>query len=173
MAQILGYIATSLDGYIADARGGVGWLDTFQNLESGYDAFFAGIRTVVLGRKTYDQALDFGWPYGGRRGLVVTSRPVDGAPDGVTPWHDGVTALIDRLRALEDGDVWVVGGAQLQQAMLEAGAIDRLDMFTVPVTLGDGVPLFPRSECRLRFELITAEALQGGLLRASYRPLCM
>jgi len=170
MAQIVGYIAVSLDGYIADADGGVGWLDDFQDVEYGFDEFFAGIRTVVLGRTTFEQVLGFGWPYAGRRGLVVTSREVDAAPDGVEAWRAGIAALVDHLRGLTDGDAWVVGGGRLQQAMLEADAIDRLDIFVLPVTLGDGVPLFPKTGRSLRFELDAATPLPAGMLRLTYRP---
>jgi dihydrofolate reductase len=168
--MIHGYIAMSLDGYIADAHGSVGWLDEFQDVEYGYDDFFASIRTVVLGRKTYEQVVGFGWPYAGRRGLVVTARALDRAPDGVEAWHDGVDALVEHLHASTDGDVWVVGGAQLQQAMLEANAIDRLEIFVLPVTLGGGVPLFPKSARRLAFDLISATRLPAGMIRATYRP---
>jgi len=172
MAQIVGYIAASLDGYIADAAGGVDWLDAFQNVDSGFDAFFDSIRTVVLGRTTYEQVLGFGWPYAGRRGLVVTSRALDDPPDGVEAWRDGIAALVDHVRGLSDGDVWVVGGGRLQQAMLEAEAIDRLDIFVLPVTLGSGVPLFPKTDHRLRFVLVDATPLDEGMLRLTYRPRC-
>lgn len=170
MAKIVGYMAVSLDGYIADANGGVGWLDEFQTADTGYDAFIAGIRTVVLGRTTYDQVRDFGWPYDGRRGLVVTSRALGPAPDGVMAWEKGIAALVEHLRALSDGDVWVVGGARLQQAMLEADAIDRLDLFVMPVTLGAGVPLFPASEHRLNFALEEVSRLPADMVRVTYRP---
>jgi hypothetical protein len=82
--RIHGFMGMSLDGYIADKEGGVGWLDRFQSVDYGYDAFIAGIGAVVMGRATYDQAVGFpgGWPYGGKRGLTVTSRPLEDAPQG-------------------------------------------------------------------------------------------
>lgn len=170
MATIRGYIAASLDGYIADSDGGVGWLDAFQDVDYGFDRFFAEIGTVVLGRATYDQVLGFGWPYAGRRGLVVTSRPLDDPPAGVQAWTGTIDALIARLRGLADGDAWIVGGARMQQAILDAGGLDQLDLFIVPVTLGDGVPLFPKTGHRLAFDMTESELLPAGMIRLRYLP---
>lgn len=169
MAIIRGYIATSLDGYIADTEGGVGWLDAFQGVDYGFDQFVAEIRTVVLGRTTYDQVLGFGWPYDARRGFVVASRPMGHAPEGVEAWGHGIDTLVDHLRELDDGDVWIVGGAALQHAFLEAGAMDRLDLFVMPVTLGDGVRLFPKSAHRMEFDLLETAALPANMVRLTYQ----
>ena len=59
------YIAQSLDGYIADADGGVGWLEAAGGGEDyGYDAFFRGVGALAMGAATYEQLLSWGvWPY--------------------------------------------------------------------------------------------------------------
>jgi len=169
------YIASSVDGFIATADGGVGWLDDFQSVEDyGYAEFIAGIGTLVLGRATYDQACGFGlpWPYPELRSIVLTSRPLDGDPPrGVERMAapDGVAGLVAALRAESSGDVWVMGGAQTIRSFLDAGAIDALDIFVMPVLLGDGVPLFERSGRGLR-DLTMAEcrAYPDGVVRLSY-----
>ena len=77
MARTVYYVAVSVDGFIADRDGGVGWLDAYSSPELGYDAFLAQVGAVVIGRSTYEQMLTFGpWPYEGRDGLIVTSRPL-------------------------------------------------------------------------------------------------
>jgi len=58
MRKLVLYIATSLDGYIARPSGAFDWL--FSDQDYGYTEFFAGVDTVLVGRKTYDQALGFG-----------------------------------------------------------------------------------------------------------------
>lgn len=170
--KIRGYMAASVDGFIADRDGGVGWLEPFQSVDSGYDAFLAGIGTVVFGRKTYDQVREFlgGWPYAGKRAIVVTSRPLNDAPDGVVSWSDDLSALIAMLRRDpgRDGDAWVVGGADLQSAFIELGALDTLDLFIVPVLLGDGVRMFRRSNPEPELSLVYSEVLGLGMVRLSY-----
>lgn len=57
MARILGYIATSLDGFIAAPHDGLDWLFMYDGMNLGehdYSVFLKQIRTVVMGRGTYD-----------------------------------------------------------------------------------------------------------------------
>ena len=52
MARIVGYIAASLDGFIADPHEGLKWLTERQDLDLGqfdYNLFIKRIRTVVIG----------------------------------------------------------------------------------------------------------------------------
>lgn len=57
MARIRGYIATSLDGFIADRDGGLDWLFAYNDMDLGehdYRLFADGVRTIVMRRDTYD-----------------------------------------------------------------------------------------------------------------------
>jgi hypothetical protein len=99
------YIAVSADGYIATPDGGVDWLEPFQQHDFGYREFMATIGTVILGRKTYEQALGFGeWPYPGKSAIVWTSRPLIPPPEGVEATSD-LGARIARRRADAEQDV--------------------------------------------------------------------
>ncbi|MDP1669331.1 dihydrofolate reductase family protein [Phaeovulum sp.] len=146
MASIRGMMAASLDGFAADASGGVGWLAPFEAVDWGYAGFLAEIGTVVMGRRTYAQALELSaeWPYPGKRAIVVSrtlSQPLAG---GAELWSGGLPALAAHLGAAGGGDVWVVGGPMLQSALIGLGALDRLELAVVPRLLGAGVPAFAR-----------------------------
>lgn len=142
------YIAASLDGYIADASGGVDWLKPFDAVDYGYDEFIQNIGLIVIGRTTFDQILGFGdWPYGDIPVLVLTHHPlpqvlppaaqaIQGSPDAVAQW-----ALGQRM----PGDIWLLGGGKVLADFLRAGRMDVLELFVMPVLLGDGVPLFPET----------------------------
>jgi dihydrofolate reductase len=52
------FIATSLDGFIAERDGGVDGL--FPDGDYGYTAFFYSIETLIMGRRTYEQILGYG-----------------------------------------------------------------------------------------------------------------
>ncbi|MEH0198207.1 dihydrofolate reductase family protein [Caulobacter sp. CCNWLY153] len=174
MALIRGFIASSLDGRVADAGGGVEWLAPFRKVDPGYGAFIDLVGTVVMGRATYDQipSLGMGWPYAGKRGFVVTSRRGDPVQRGVRFWREGLPALVDRLRDLDDGDAWVVGGAGLLAAFAEHGALDRLSLLIAPVLLGEGAPLFPERTGPPRgLVLRGAASLAMGVVRLDYELL--
>lgn len=172
MARIVGYIAASLDGFVAAADHSLDWLLVYNDMDlgdHGYDAFLRRIRTVVMGRATYDFLVRSGaaWPYTAQRVIVVTSRPVD-SPLGPLETRSDVDALIAELRDLSDGDVWMVGGGQLQMAFMERGALDEIEIYVIPELIGGGPPLFPPTGLRASPRLISARALDRGCVRLHY-----
>ena len=171
MAVIRGFVATSLDGYVADRSGGLAGLAPFVGVDHDYQGFVDQVGTVVMGRRTYDliPSLGIGWPYAGKRGLVLTSGRGSSVRERVRFWTNGLPALIAYLRDLDDGDVWAVGGGRLLAGMIEAGALDRLELLVAPVLLGEGVSLFPKSAHGPRgMSLNGAEVLDRGVVLLDY-----
>jgi dihydrofolate reductase len=173
MARILGYIAASLDGFIAAPDESLGWLFTRGDAELGehhYDLFIKRIRTVVMGRATYDWIANEGspWAYGDQRVIVVTSRPIEN-PRGPLEARSDVDALIAELRALDDGDVWMLGGGKLQMTFMERGALDEIEIYLVSSIIGGGYPLFPATGFKASPTLLSAKSLGSGMARLHYR----
>ncbi len=166
-------IATSLDGFIAARDGAVTWLDDYNAADLKFDDFLATIDTVVMGRATYDQVISFGvpWPYEGKRCVVLTNRPIDSPPipPGVETGSGDVRPLARRLGAAGGQDVWICGGARVVHDFLDAGVVDRIELAVVPILLGDGVPLFRRSDRVHRLKL-TGEprTYSNGIVTLTY-----
>src|SRR5690606_41373680 len=81
MARILGYIAASLDGYIAASDDSLDWLFKYDDMDLGehdYRTCITSIRTVVIGRATYDwiAAAESPWAYEAQRTFAVTRTPI-------------------------------------------------------------------------------------------------
>lgn len=172
MAKILGYIASSLDGFIAGPADDLGWLLRYDGLDFGehdYNRFQQRIKTVVMGRGTYDflERMEGPWPYDGKRVLVVTSRPIE-APKGSLETRSDIGGLIAELRALSDGDVWMLGGGKLQMAFIKRGALDEIEIYVMPELIGGGIPLFPAMSVSAQAHLISATALDRGCVRLHY-----
>jgi len=164
-------MATSMDGYIADENGGVDWLEPLNAVDLGFETFFSEISTVIMGRSTYEQVRGFGleWAYPGKTAIIVSSHPLKDLPPETTQWTDGIEPLIRYLRQLEEDDVWIVGGAQLQSAFFDLGALDKLDLFIIPVTLEKGVPLTPSLEQLKPLPVTATEQYDMGVVRKEYR----
>jgi dihydrofolate reductase len=175
MARIRGYMAMSLDGYIADADGGYGFLSRYEGVDYGFGTFFAEIGTCVFGRATYDQSVSMpgsDWAFAKKaRAIVVSRRPLVGAPANVELWDRGADgALVEHLRGATGGDVWIVGGGKLQSAFFEMDAIDRMELCIIPVVLGDGIPMFPKSKPRAQWlELFDVRRFDKGGVILDYR----
>jgi dihydrofolate reductase len=81
--------------------------------------------------------------------------------------HD-IDALISELRALDDGDVWMLGGGKLQSAFLERGALDDIEIYVMPEIIGGGTPLFPPTGLRVSPRLEEAKTLDRGCVYLRY-----
>jgi dihydrofolate reductase len=173
MARIVGYIASSLDGFIATTDENLDWLTQQPDLDLGeydYHNFIERIRTVVMGRATYDWIARYpgAWEYDGKRVIVVTSRPIE-EPKGPLETRTDVDALIAELRALDDGDVWMLGGGKLQMDFMHRGALDEIEVYVISEIIGGGLPLFPAKGLRASPKLISATAFGTACARLHYR----
>ena len=78
--------------------------------------------------------------------FVVTHQPPPARPGGPVEFvfvTDGVAGAIEQARAAAgDRYVTIGGGADIARQCLAAGLVDELQLHLVPVTLGDGIPLF-------------------------------
>src|SRR3989344_1601072 len=115
--RVVLYIAVSLDGFIADADGGVGWLKPFESVDYDYKSFYKTIGSVVMGRKTYEQALTFEEePFKDVDCYVFSSRKLE-ANGNVKFVNSSVKDFVGSLK--EKKNLWLVGGADLIQQFLE------------------------------------------------------
>jgi len=174
MSGIKLYIATTIDGYIARPNNQIDWLDKLPNPDKtdyGYHDFYAGIDTVVLGRKTYEEVLGFDvdWPYAQCKTYVATTQK-----DYVlsTPNTELLLSLneetVQQLRAESQKAIWLVGGGELAAAFFRLHAIDELHLFIIPVMLGEGVPLFPGGEGEMWWRLKTSQSYGNGAVMLVY-----
>jgi dihydrofolate reductase len=160
------YYAASIDGFIADRDGGVGWLDAFINEEYGYEGFVAELDSVVMGRRTYEQSVAFGGtPYAGKRIFILSSHAFAG--DGVET-HDNIEAISARVHSEGLQNTWIVGGAQTMAAFCDRGLVDRIQHFIIPVTLGAGVPIFRGADAHNQWTLAGTTTYPNGVVQLGY-----
>jgi dihydrofolate reductase len=171
MTRFVGYIAMSLDGRIADGDGEIDWLLAYGQPEGGeaeYNAFYASIDAIVMGRATFDYlARRPDWSYGDRPVYVVTRRPLGDAPEGVVAVPDDYVALRSRLQAAGYGTIWVMGGGVVQRAALDARMFDHVRVFIMPLVVGSGPLVFADGELR-KLKLDGSRQWSEGIVEVSY-----
>lgn len=171
VGEIVLYVATSIDGFIADPDGEVAWLERFnvEGEDHGYAEFLSEVDSVIMGATTYEQDLSRGgWPYGARPTWVFTHRSLPTPRGATVRYVDGpVSNHIADIRRTSEGAAYLVGGAQLVEQFMEAGAIDQLRLFVVPLILGNGLRLFETSE-PTSAELLGTRSYPTGLVELRY-----
>ncbi|MCI9130024.1 MAG: dihydrofolate reductase [Eggerthellaceae bacterium] len=167
MRDITLFIAMSVDGFIADERGGVDWLSGHDLEGSGsdsYEGFIAGIDTVVMGWSTYYQIVTElapgEWPYEGLSCYVITHRD-EPSMQGVQFTSEDPVHLVQRLRCEEGNGIWICGGASVAQQLMRADLVDWFHLSMIPTILGSGIPLFGAEGCRLDLRLVRTQACNG------------
>ncbi len=171
MARIVYYVAASLDGFIADATGGVDWLPAGEPDDYGYAEFYGGVEAMVMGRRTYDQALSFGeWPYLGKPAYVFTHSPPSSGLSDIRFVQSNPADFVNDVADGYSGTVWLVGGANLADQFLRAGLIDEFWVFVIPTILGEGVPLFGGADSPTVLELESVQSHADGVVRLRYYP---
>jgi dihydrofolate reductase len=167
------FVGVSVDGFIARPGGELDFLEAGGNEPHGYDEFIATVDTIVMGRKTLETVLGFGvWPYGARRVVVLSSRPLDFsaviARGGRVEQMAGAPAdIVATLAGQGAQHVYVDGGVTVQ-GFLREGQIDRLVVSRVPVLIGSGIPLFGALPHDVRLRHVGTKAFRGGLVQSEY-----
>lgn len=159
MRKVILYIATSLDGYIAEEDGGIRWLTDdvqFDEGDTSYDDFYSTVDTVVLGRTTYDQVTQelspANYPYEDVKSYVMTSKPFKGQ-DNLIPTNENIINLIKTLKAQSGKAIWIVGGASIIYPLVKENLIDEYQISIVPVLLGKGIPLFEKNNQKINLKI--------------------
>jgi dihydrofolate reductase len=122
----------------------------------------------VLGSRTYEHALELGWPYGDTPAVVVTGRKWPSARKSVEFYSGDLKTLVDVNLASRYRNIWLVGGAMLCQRFLELGLVDEIALTIAPVLLGAGLRLFGGSLTEERWNLKDVVAYKNGFVELSY-----
>lgn len=164
--------ACSLDGFIATVDHSVDWLHWSDDVQRLTSSYFERVDTVLMGRKTYDVARAMGTGAYPSVSNYVFSRTLPDDPEpGVLLVRDPADAFVRQLKASPGGEICVMGGGELAQALFEADLIDEVGVNIQPVLLGSGIPLFRPMSRRRGLELLRSERIDGGCMYLLYRVL--
>ncbi|KDE60293.1 deaminase [Halostagnicola sp. A56] len=163
------YVATSIDGYLADANNSLDWLLRFGDVEGvndDYSRFVDRVGAIAMGSTTYEWLLEHenllehpeNWPYETPAWVFSTRElpSVEGADirfvqGGVAPVHTNM------VKTADGENVWLVGGGELAGQFYDHGLLDEILLSVAPVTLASGVPLLPRRITEPPLKLVNVE----------------
>jgi dihydrofolate reductase len=163
-------VAASLDGYLAGPNHEFDWIPDDPTVD--FAAIFAGVDTVLLGRKSYEAMRSMGAsPWGSEtRVFVVSTTLTPSDVPGATLVREGVSEVVEGLRREEGrGEIWLFGGGALFRTLLMAGQVDQVEVTVVPVLLGSGIPLLPPGAPRTMLELLRTQTYPSGMVSLIYR----
>ena len=168
-------MVSSLDGFIAKKDGNVSWLQSTDTYDKGVTlteevitAFINSIDCYVMGSRTYEHALELGWPYGDIPIVVLTSKDLTTDKDNVEFYSGDLNTLVeDRLKP-NYKNIWMVGGSMLTREFIRLNLADDIIISIMPVILGDGTLFFDYIGREKRLHLKDVTAYTDGMVELSY-----
>lgn len=173
--KLILYIATSLDGMIADSEGNIDWLTdtlTITEADDSYDTFYKSVDTAIMGSTTFKQVTEVlspeHYPYESVRSYIFTSQPAIDS-DSIKFVNGDIVAFIETLKKQDGKDIWLVGGASLVTPLVNANLIDTYMITLIPTILGKGIPLFNNIKRRQNVEIQESRLINGMLAYTAER----
>lgn len=181
MARLIYSVIASLDGYIEDERGAFDWAEPDEEVHTFINDTERPVGTYLYGRRMYEAMTywetmaDAEPPYTAdfariwrAAEKIVYSKTLETAVSAHTRIERAFDpAAIQSMKAQADRDL-TVGGPDLAGQALQAGLVDELRLFVMPIIVGGGKPSLP-DHLKLKLELLDERRFGGGGAYLRYR----
>lgn len=151
-------LAISVDGYISRLDDTVDFLSEMgEELTETFNDFLDTIDVIIMGSRTYEVMLGFGeYPFKSKKTYVMTKRKFE-ENDFITFTNEKIEKILEK----NNENIWLFGGATLINEFLEKDLIDEYIISIAPVLIGDGIPLFKKTNKQIHLNLISSKKVDG------------
>ena len=117
--KLILYIAMSLDGYIAEKDGNIGFLDETPSPspDLDYETFYHSLQAIIMGGKTYRQIKNElspdKWPYDGMPCYVCTRQQFQYDMNVQFTSLPPGQQVLDLISKEHSGNIWLMGGGEI------------------------------------------------------------
>lgn len=136
--------------------------------EEDVEAFMKTIDCYVMGSRTYELALELGWPYGDVPVIVLTHRDLPIERETVKFYSGDLNRFVKDQLNPNYRNIWVVGGAMLSKEFIQLGLAHDIRIVIVPVILGGGTLFFDFIGRELPLHLKEVTAYKNGMVELWY-----
>lgn len=168
-------MVSSVDGFIAKKDGDVSWMHSKDTYPKGIELtkeyiaeFLESIDCYVMGSRTYEHAVELGWPYGKTPVFVLTNRDLKSDKKSVQFLSGDLTKIVNHELKPKFENIWMVGGTMLTKEFLQQGLADEICITTVPTLLGDGILFFEYIGKQIPLHLKNVTAFRDGMVEMVY-----
>lgn len=185
MRKVVLLMHVSLDGYVADANGGLDWMSYDNEMAEYAEEVVATVGVALYGRTTY-QLMEGYWPTvlenpSASEHSLNHARWVQDIPkivfskslDKVT-WNntrlikDNIAEEVRKLKQEPGKDLVIFGSPGLVKTFLELDLIDEYRLTLQPFVLGDGIPLARDVKKKSDLKLVSSGQFKSGVIKLHY-----
>jgi dihydrofolate reductase len=176
---------TSLDGFVNDKDGGMGWVKLDDSMfEFIGTKFINEIGTALYGKVTYGMMEGY-WPTAGDQpnaskhtkrhsawymnvDKIVLSTTLKTDNEKVTVIESNLAERIKEEKNKPGKDILIFGSPSAAHSLLEHDLIDGFWLFVNPILVGKGVQLFDKVPQIEKLKLVSTEKFESGVLFLNY-----
>ena len=129
-----------------------------------YSEFVKEIDTILMGWNTYHQVTTelspTEWIYSDFTTYVITHNEIN-STEQIRFVNENPIDVVEKLKSKEGKNIWICGGANLTQQLMQNDLIDEYYIFVIPTLLGSGIRLFGNLENEIKLKLLKTQTYNG------------
>lgn len=188
MRNLIFFMHTSLDGFVAGLNGEMDWIHLDDSLFDFVATMTDNADAALYGRVTYEMMQSY-WPTAGEKinatkhdiehatwynkvSKIVLSKTMDDSGLSNTQViSDQLSDNINELKQKEGKNILIFGSPSASQSLLNQDLIDEFWLFVNPVLLGQGIPLFKNITETTQLKFIENKIFACGVIALHYSRL--
>jgi dihydrofolate reductase len=188
MRNLIFFMHTSLDGFVAGPNGEMDWIKVDDEMFDFVGTMTDLADTALYGRVTYEMMQSY-WPTAGdepnaskhdkehsawynKVSKVVLSKTLQEAGLHNTKIiSDQLSDNINKIKQQPGKNILIFGSPRASQSLLNEGLIDGFWLFVNPIILGQGMPLFKDVTCMTKLKLAESKTFASGVIALHYEKL--
>ena len=190
MRNLIFFMHTSLDGFVAGLQGELDWIRIDDELFDFVATMTDKADTALYGRITYEIMQSY-WPTAGEQpdaskhdkehsawynkvSKVVLSKTMsEKGLDNTTVIGDQLESNINKIKNQDGKNILIFGSPTASLSLLNAGLIDEFWLFVNPIILGHGIPLYKEVAGTTQLKLIESITFTCGVIALHYETIRM
>lgn len=186
MRNLIFFMHTSLDGFVAGLNGEMSWINVDETLFDFVATMTAEADTALYGRVTYEMMQSY-WPNAGEQpnatkhdiehsawynkvSKVVLSKTIQQTGlHNTKVISDQLSDNINKLKQENGKNILIFGSPRASQSLLNEGLIDEFWLFVNPIILGQGMPLFKDINGTTTLTLVESKTFASGVIALHYK----
>ena len=186
MRNLIFFMHTSLDGFVAGLKGEMNWIKVDDEMFDFVATMTDTADTALYGRVTYEIMQSY-WPNAGKEpnaskhdkehsawynkvSKVVLSRTIsEKGLDNTTVISGQLADNINKIKKQDGKNILIFGSPGASQSLLNEGLIDEFWLFVNPIILGQGMPLFKDITGATKLKLVEPKTFACGVIALHYK----
>ncbi len=188
MRNLIFFMHTSLDGFVAGLNGEMNWIHVDEEMFDFVAIMTNHADTALYGRVTYEMMQSY-WPNAGQQSnatkhdiehsawynkvskVVLSKTLSENGLNNTKVISSHLSEQINELKGQTGKNIIIFGSPSASQSLLNEGLVDEFWLFLNPIILGQGMPLFKGVTGTTNLKLVESKTFHNSVIALHYRKI--